>query len=145
MRIRTRTSTTMAKKAAKKPATKKAEKKRTQAELGLSGPGVEVKRIPAITKAVNEYLEIKDARCLLTPKEVKSKEKVVTLMKEHEDELRNPQTGNLQYPLDDERYIEIEPAKVTIKVRDSKPAKKTKTKPEEPGPEGQMPGDDQQD
>lgn len=139
----------MAKKTAAKKAAKQARKnakKPKQEELGLTGPGVEVPRIPAITKAVNEYLEIKDARCLLTPKEVKAKEKVVGLMKEHEDELRNPQTGNLQYPLDDERYIEIEPAKVTIKVRDSKPTKaKGKAKPEEPGPEGQMPGDDQQD
>ncbi len=149
--LKHRTHKAMPKKAAKK--TKPAARKKGKTirdgndpnALGLEGIGVEVKRIPVITKAINEYLEIKDARCLLTPKEVKAKDKVVTLMKEHEEELRNPQTGNLVYPLDDQRYIEIEPAKVTIKVRDQKPAKaKTKAPSNEPGPEGQMP-EDQQD
>jgi hypothetical protein len=144
-KLKLRTRKSMAKKAAKKASKKKQPRDGNDPNaLGLEGPGVSVKRIPAITKAVNEYLEIKDARCLLTPKEVKAKEKVVTLMKSHENDLRDPRTGNLVYPLDDDRYIEIEPAKVTIKVREQKPAKPTKQKAEEPGPEGQM-SDDQQD
>lgn len=117
----------MAKKAAKK-STKKPVDGNDPNALGLSGPGVEVKRIASITKAINAYEEIKNQRCLLTPQEVKTKQKVIELMEQHADDLRNPTTGNLEYHLDDNRYVVIEPAKVKIKFKDEKPTKKKKGK-----------------
>lgn len=121
---------TMAKKASKKAAKKTGKKLPVDGNdpnaLGLEGPGAEVPRIAEITRAINEYKEIKDARVALTPKEVQGKQKVIQLMEKHADKLRNPQTGNLTYPLDEKTYVEIEPAKVTIKFHAQKPKKKAK-------------------
>jgi hypothetical protein len=98
-----------------------------------------VVRIAAITKAINEYEDIKTQRCALTPQEVKTKQKVIELMEKNEDKLRNPQTGNLEYHLDDNRYVVIEPAKVKIRFRDEKPEKKKgKGKSEDLEPEAQL-------
>lgn len=120
------------KKAAKKPAARKGKKLPPNGNdpnaLGLTGPGVEVKRIGSLTKKINDYLEIKDARCALTPKEVAAKKDVIAEMEKHADELRDSQTGNLMYQIDDKHYVVIEPAKVTIKLKDNKPAKKKKGK-----------------
>jgi hypothetical protein len=133
----------MAKKAAKKA--KKPVNGMDPNALGLKGTGVEVIRIAAITKAINAYEEIKNQRCLLTPQEVKTKQAVIEAMKKHEDKLRNPSTGNLEYHLDDNRYVIIEPAKVTIKFKDEKPEKKKgKGKSEDLEPEAQL-AQDQQD
>lgn len=115
--------------ATKKAAAKKSKKPvdgNDPNALGLKGTGVEVVRIAVITKAINAYEEIKNQRCLLTPQEVKTKQAVIEAMKKHEDKLRNPATGNLEYHLDDNRYVIIEPAKVTIKFKDEKPEKKKK-------------------
>lgn len=129
MRIRTRTSTTMAKKAAKKPAKKKAPRDGNDPNaLGLEGRGVEVPRIASLTKKINEYLETKDQRCKLTPIEVKQKQAVIQEMEKHADTLRNPNSGNLEYAIDDKHTVVIEPAKVTIKVKDATPKKKKAAK-----------------
>lgn len=114
---------------AKKAASKKKPKDGSDMNaLGLKGPGVEVPRISALTKAINEYEVIKDQRCALTTKEVPAKQKVITLMDAHADKLRNPKTGTLMYPLDDKRFVEIEPAKVKIKFHSEKPQKPKKQK-----------------
>lgn len=115
----------MAKKAAKKRTKKPVDGNDLNA-LGLEGPGVAVIRIAAVTRAINEYEVIKNERCLLTPKEVKAKTRVIEVMTEHEEELRNPQTGNLVYHLEDGRFVEIEPARVKIKFRDEPKPKKKK-------------------
>jgi hypothetical protein len=134
----------MAKKAAAKKAKKPANGMDPNA-LGLKGLGVAVVRIAAITKAINEYEDIKTQRCALTPQEVKTKQKVIELMEKNEDKLRNPTTGNLEYHLDDNRYVVIEPAKVKIRFRDEKPEKKKgKGKSEDLEPEAQL-AQDQQD
>lgn len=134
----------MAKKAAAKKTKKPAVDGNDPNALGLKGTGVEVVRIAAITKAINEYEDIKTQRCALTPQEVKTKQAVIEAMKKHEDKLRNPATGNLEYHLDDNRYVIIEPAKVTIKFKDEKPEKKKKGKSEDLEPEQQL-AQDQQD
>lgn len=146
----------MPKKAAKKKAAKPAASKKGKKlppdgsdpnALGLEGAGVEVVRIGPLTTKINEYLEIKDQRCALTPKEVKAKQEVVKLMEKHADKLRDPNTGNLTYQIDDKHYVVIEPAKVTIKLKDNKPPKKkpASVKSElEKEPEQQM-AEDQQD
>lgn len=139
------TTKPMAKKASKKPAKKKPVDGNDPNALGLEGAGVAVVRIASITRAINEYEEIKNERCALTPKEVKGKQKVIELMTAHEDKLRNPSTGNLEYHLDDNRYVIIEPAKVKIKFKDEKPEKKKKgAKDEDLEPE-QQEALDQQD
>ena len=130
-----------------KKAAKKAKQQRNGDDpnaLGLEGAGVEIVRIEEVTEAIEAYEKIKNARCKLTPKEVEAKTKVVALMEQHEEQLRNKTTGNLEYHLDDNRYVVIEPAKVKIKFRDEKP-EKAKKAAMEPGPEGQMPEDDEQD
>jgi hypothetical protein len=130
----------MAKKAAAK---KKAPKDGSDPNaLGLEGPGVSVVRIASITKAINEYEEIKTQRCALTPQEVKTKQKVIELMEKNADKLRNPNTGCLEYHLDDNRYVVIEPAKVKIKFKDEKPAKTRKGKTEDLEPEQQQAQDE---
>lgn len=133
----------MAKKAAAKKAKKPVDGLDPNA-LGLEGPGVAVVRIASITKAINEYEDIKTQRCALTPQEVKTKQKVIELMEKNAEKLRNPNTGNLEYHLEDNRYVIIEPAKVTIKFKDEKPEKKKKGKSEDLEPEQQL-AQDQQD
>jgi hypothetical protein len=125
---------------------KKAAKKKTKDgldpnALGLTGKGVEVVRIASVTKKINLYEGIKNERCALTPKEVAAKQDVIAEMEKHADKLRDPNTGRLVYHLEDNRYVEIEPAKVKIKFRDEKPAKKKKGDIE---PEDQL-AEDQQD
>lgn len=135
MNLKLRTTKAMPKKAAKKKAPKPAARKKGKKlppdgsdpnALGFTGPGVEVKRIGSLTKKINDYLAIKDARCALTPKEVAAKKDVIVEMEKHADELRDPQSGNLMYQIDDKHYVVIEPAKVTIKLKDNKRAKKKK-------------------
>lgn len=113
--------------------------------LGLKGTGVEVVRIAVITKAINEYEDIKTQRCALTPQEVKTKQKVIELMEKNAEKLRNPNTGNLEYHLEDNRYVIIEPAKVTIKFKDEKPEKKKRKGKEENLEPEQQHALDQQD
>lgn len=118
---------------AKKPA-KKAPKKGKKAPrdgnhpnaLGLKGPGVEIMSIPELDEALKEYEKIMRARVALTAKEVPAKQGVVALMEKNAEKLRNPKTGNLTYHIDDKRYVEIEPAKVKIKFKADKPARKPK-------------------
>jgi hypothetical protein len=130
---------------AKKQSKKKAVNGLDPNALGLKGKGVEVLRIASITKAINIYEDIKNQRCLLTPQEVKAKTKVIELMEQNEEKLRNPQTGNLEYHLDDNRYVVIEPAKVKIRFKDEKPEKKKgKGKSEDLEPEAQL-AQDQED
>lgn len=130
--------TNMAKKATKKAA-KAASKKSTMKPrcgshpnaLGLEGRGVEVPVIEEINDAVHDYELIMRQRVKLTAKEVPAKQLVVSLMEKHEDVLRNPSTGTLQYHLDDKRYIEIMPAKVQIKFKEDKPKKAKRNKVED--------------
>lgn len=120
----------MAKKAAAKKAKKPVDGNDPNA-LGLEGPGVAVVRIASVTKKINLYEGIKNERCALTPKEVAAKQDVITEMEKHADKLRDPNTGRLVYHLEDNRYVEIEPAKVKIRFKDEKPTKK-KAKDTEP-------------
>lgn len=93
------------KKVAKKQTKRPARKVKKQAQI----PGTERHRIPALSSAAEEYVEVRDSRMDWTKQEVKAKEKVLELMRENElNEYTDDELGIV---------VTIEETKTKVKVR----------------------------
>lgn len=68
---------------------------------GVEGPGVELVQIPEVNRAAADYFRKKEARCEMTPEEVKAKKKLMTLLHEHEDKIGRGADGVLRYNFED--------------------------------------------
>jgi hypothetical protein len=66
------------------------------AELGLTGKGVEPVRIEEIDKLIEKYIKIRDERMKLTSRESEAKEKLVDAMHGYAEQLEQPD-GDLVY------------------------------------------------
>jgi hypothetical protein len=65
---------------------------------GIEGPGVGKKKIPAVTKAANAYVRVRDERMELTKKEVAAKAVLLHTMQEN---------GVESYELDNDQVVTI--------------------------------------
>ena len=81
--------------------------KMTEDLPGVEGEGVAQKKIPAVTKAANRYVEVRDARKALTDKEVDAKAVLLNAMHEH---------GLTIYRFDD-YIVELKNGKENVKVK----------------------------
>jgi len=83
---------------------------------GMTGPGVEKPSIPEIDKAAAAYVLIRDKRISLTMKEVEAREKVIALLRSHEEELGRAPNGAIRYEYD-EILVELTPTKEKLRVK----------------------------
>ena len=74
---------------------------------GIEGEGVAQKKIPAVTKAANRYVEVRDQRMSLTEKEVDAKAVLLNAMHEN---------GLTIYRFDD-YIVHIKAGKENVKVK----------------------------
>lgn len=74
---------------------------------GIEGEGVAQKKIPAVTKAANRYVEVRDQRMALTDKEVDAKAVLLNAMHEN---------GLTIYRFDD-YIVQIKEGKENVKVK----------------------------
>lgn len=81
-------------------------------------PGVIV-RVKELDDAAYEYVEARDTRMAATVEEVKHKEKLLELMKKHQQQI---------YRLDDDQVVEVVHESETVKVRKAPIDKPVKTK-----------------
>jgi hypothetical protein len=91
---------------------------RTEDLPGVEGEGVAQKKIPAVTKAANKYVEIRDRRMELTEQEVDAKAVLLNAMHEN----------NLTIYRFDDYVVTMKPGKENVKV-------KTADAPDEEEPE----------
>lgn len=87
--------------------TKKSEeqKPKTQELTGMTGPGVEPLKVPAIDLALSVYVPVRERRMRETPKEVEAKGKVVAAFHAHLDELPRNDAGEPFYRWGDKRWV----------------------------------------
>ena len=83
---------------------------------GMTGPGVEKPSIEEIDKAAAAYVLIRDKRIALTIKEVEARDKVVSLLHAHEEELGRAANGAIRYEYD-EILVELTPTKEKLRVK----------------------------
>lgn len=74
----------------------------------MKGPGVEQVAIPEIDDAAEEYVEWRDKRCAISPKEVEAKKKLIKLMKDHK----------LTTYMFDSKVVTVVPKEETVKVKE---------------------------
>lgn len=92
-------------------------KKPKQEELpGVEGPGVAPVRIPKLDKAVDEYVNERDARSEMSPKEKAAKQKVIDLMIQNQDKIGVNENNDLVYRCGDET-VTLKPGKPDLRVR----------------------------
>lgn len=77
----------------------------------MKGEGVELPSYPDIDKAADKYVEERDARMEMTPKEIKAKEKLLELMQKH----------NLEVYRFGDQEIKRTKGKENVKVKKIKP------------------------
>ena len=82
----------------------------------MEGPGVASPAIPEIDKAAAAYAKIRDRRVALTAEEVSAKDKLITLLHAHQEEIGRAPDGSIKYRSEDFK-IELFPAKEKLKVK----------------------------
>lgn len=98
--------------ATKKKKPTKRPKRNKQPDLpAMNGPGVSRPKVPAIEKAAEAYVGVRDQRMELTEREVLLKKELRDLMIKH---------GLKLYPLDDGKQVVIEPGEDEVKVKKPK-------------------------
>src|SRR5262245_14980556 len=73
----------------------------------MNGPGVGQVNVPEIDRAAERYVEARDERMAMTPKEVEAKKKLLELMKKHQ----------LRVYRFDDRIVEIVHKDEAVKVK----------------------------
>lgn len=81
---------------------------------GMDGPGVGQPRIPAIDAAAEKYVEIRDKRCKISPKEVAAKAELIDAVHANSEQLPVID-GKIVYRFGDEAVVLI-PGKENVKV-----------------------------
>jgi hypothetical protein len=90
-------------------------------ELGLSGKGVALPKIKAIDEALEEYQKAKKKRVAASLAEVPAKQKLIALLRKHEDKLTVPAEGEEPSKIvyrNGDLKVEMTTEKVSLKVRD---------------------------
>lgn len=82
------------------------------AELGLTGDGVETLSIPEIDKAIAKYQRKKEARCAETPGEIAAKTELQKQLHAHREELPVNGDGMPFYRCEDRDYVLEEKVKI---------------------------------
>lgn len=96
-------------------------KKQTALPLG-DAPGVgDQPSIPEIEEAADKYIEIKDKRCKMTPKEITAKGELIELVQKHREKLPKNAEGHTVYRYD-ELVIELVPGAETVKIKEASAA-----------------------
>jgi hypothetical protein len=96
-------------------------RKQRQEELPVGNePGVasaDQISIPEVEAAADKYIEIRDKRCKMTPREVTAKEELITLIHAHSDKIAKNAEGEQVYRYDD-LIITLKPGKETLTIKE---------------------------
>lgn len=86
----------------------------------MEGPGVSPKRIKALDDKITAYLEVRDQRIELTPREVELKQAVVTLMHANEAVIGKDEKGVIRYPVEGRGTLVLKPTKEKLSLQKEK-------------------------
>lgn len=96
------------------------KKKEVEQDLpGVDGPGVGLVQIPEVNRAAGDYFRKKEARCEMTPEEVKAKKKLMDLLHAHEDKIGRDADGVLRYTFED-KVVMLSPGEDHLTVKRAK-------------------------
>lgn len=92
------------------------KKGKKQSELAIEGPGISAVCIPAVDKAAEEYVKLRDKRCLITPTEVAAKTKLIDIIQTNKEKIGVNGDGEIIYRYDGQ-VIRLKPGKAKLSVR----------------------------